>query len=49
MQVTYSGDLAGLASALRSRGWQVQQGAGVLRISRGGAGSTSGQSPGSGE
>jgi len=49
MQVTYSGDLAGLASALRSRGWQVQQGAGVLRISRGGADSTSGQSPGSGE
>lgn len=51
MQVTYSGDLAGLAAALRSRGWQVQQGAGVLRISRGGGAnsSTSGPNPGSGE
>lgn len=37
MQVSYSGNLATLASALRAKGWQVQQGAGALRISRGGA------------
>ncbi len=36
MRVTYSGDIAALAAALRSRGWQVQQGSGALRISRGG-------------
>jgi len=36
MRVTYSGDLATLAGALRSRGWSVQQGGGALRISRGG-------------
>ncbi|MEO9468863.1 heavy-metal-associated domain-containing protein [Parasphingorhabdus sp.] len=38
MRVTYSGELSALASALRSRGWQVQQGSGALRISRGSAG-----------
>lgn len=36
MRVSYTGDLATLASALRAKGWQVQQGAGALRISRGG-------------
>ncbi|SIO06860.1 hypothetical protein SAMN02745824_2827 [Parasphingorhabdus marina DSM 22363] len=36
MRVTYSGDISTLAAALRSRGWQVQQGSGALRISRGG-------------
>lgn len=40
MRVSYSGDLAALSSALRAKGWQVQQGAGVLRISRGGDGSS---------
>lgn len=41
MQVTYNGDIAALASALRARGWQVQQGAGALRIRRpGGAAPT---------
>ncbi|WP_417621381.1 heavy-metal-associated domain-containing protein [Parasphingorhabdus sp.] len=34
MRVTYNGDISGLAQALRSQGWQVQQGAGALRISR---------------
>ena len=36
MRVSYSGDLSTLASALRARGWSVQQGGGALRISRGG-------------
>ncbi|MEP2989432.1 MAG: heavy-metal-associated domain-containing protein [Parasphingorhabdus sp.] len=36
MRVTYSGDIGALAGALRARGWQVQQGSGALRISRGG-------------
>ena len=36
MSVTYKGDIAALAQALRSQGWQVQQGAGTLRISRSG-------------
>ncbi len=36
MQVSYAGNLTTLASALRAKGWQVQQGAGALRISRGG-------------
>ncbi len=35
MRVTYAGDLAALAAALEARGWQVQQGAGTLRIRRG--------------
>ncbi len=34
MSVSYRGDISGLAQALRSQGWQVQQGAGALRISR---------------
>ncbi len=44
MQVSYAGDLATLASALRAQGWQVQQGGGALRITRGGSsnGSNSG-------
>ena len=36
MNVSYRGDIAALAQALRSQGWQVQQGAGVLRISHSG-------------
>lgn len=35
MNVSYTGELAGLAAALRSRGWRVQSGSGALRISRG--------------
>lgn len=34
LRVTYAGDLAGLAAALRARGWQVNQGSGALAISR---------------
>ncbi|MEP2101841.1 MAG: heavy-metal-associated domain-containing protein [Parasphingorhabdus sp.] len=37
MRVSYTGNLSDLASALRSKGWQVQQGSGALRISRGGS------------
>lgn len=37
MRVTYSGDIGALAGALRLRGWEVQQGSGALRISRGGS------------
>lgn len=36
MEVNYIGDLDTLASALAARGFQVQRGAGTLRISRGG-------------
>ncbi len=36
MRVSFTGNLSDLASALRSKGWQVQQGSGALRISRGG-------------
>jgi hypothetical protein len=36
MRVSYSGDIGALSAALRARGWQVQQGAGALRISKGG-------------
>ena len=36
MSVTYRGDISALAQALRAQGWQVQQGAGALRISRSG-------------
>jgi len=36
MSVTYRGDITALAQALRAQGWQVQQGAGALRISRSG-------------
>ena len=38
MRVSYTGDLATLASALRAKGWQVQQGGGALRINRAGGG-----------
>jgi hypothetical protein len=41
MRVTYEGELGGLSSALQARGWQVQQGAGTLRIRRGAAPSPS--------
>lgn len=37
MRVSFTGNLSDLALALRSKGWQVQQGSGALRISRGGA------------
>ncbi len=36
MRVTFDGPIASLRSALEARGWQVQEGAGVLRIRRGG-------------
>ncbi len=36
MRVTYDGSQASLRSALQARGWQVEEGAGVLRIRRGG-------------
>ena len=35
MRVAFQGDIATLAAALQARGWQVQQGAGTLRIRRG--------------
>lgn len=44
MRVSYTGNLSTLASALRAKGWQVQQGSGALRISRGG-GPASANSP----
>ena len=34
MRVTFAGDLADLAEALRARGWQVDQGSNALAISR---------------
>jgi hypothetical protein len=34
MRVAYDGGIASLRSALEARGWQVQEGAGTLRISR---------------
>jgi hypothetical protein len=34
MRVAYDGNIAGLAAALQARGWQVDQGAGTLRIRR---------------
>ncbi|PKP92296.1 MAG: hypothetical protein CVT77_09295 [Alphaproteobacteria bacterium HGW-Alphaproteobacteria-16] len=36
MRVTYNGNQSALRAALEARGWQVQEGAGVLRIRRGG-------------
>lgn len=39
MRVVYRGDIAMLRLALTARGWQVEEGGGVLRIRRGGAGS----------
>ncbi|MGN6375106.1 MAG: heavy-metal-associated domain-containing protein [Sphingomonas sp.] len=40
MRVTFSGDQAALAQALRQRGWQVQSGPGTLRIRRAAGGGT---------
>ncbi|MCD2324890.1 heavy-metal-associated domain-containing protein [Sphingomonas sp. IC-56] len=34
MRVSYDGSIAGLRAALEARGWQVQEGVGVLRIRR---------------
>lgn len=34
MRVTYDGSLAALRAAFESRGWQVQEGSGILRIRR---------------
>lgn len=34
LRISFSGDLAGLATALRARGWQVVEGNGALAISR---------------
>jgi hypothetical protein len=34
MRVSFAGDLAALAGALRERGWQVTQGSNALAISR---------------
>ena len=34
MRVTYAGDQGALAAQLQARGWQVQSGPGVLRITR---------------
>jgi hypothetical protein len=36
MRVAYDGPIGSLRSALEARGWQVQEGSGVLRIRRGG-------------
>lgn len=36
MRVTFEGNQASLTAALRARGWQVEEGPGVLRIRRGG-------------
>ncbi|MEN3747758.1 heavy-metal-associated domain-containing protein [Sphingomonas sp. HF-S3] len=49
MSVRYDGSIGGLRSALESRGWQVQEGAGVLRIRRpgGGGGAAPASSPSS--
>ena len=44
MRVSYDGSLASLRTALEARGWQVQEGPGVLRIRRGG-GATPAASP----
>ena len=38
MRVTFEGSQASLTAALRGRGWQVDEGPGVLRIRRGGGG-----------
>ncbi len=40
LRVTFDGDIAILTAALESRGWQVQQGEGALRIRRRAAGAT---------
>lgn len=38
MRVSYDGSIGALRSALEARGWNVQEGPGVLRIRRGGGG-----------
>lgn len=40
MRVTYEGSQGALTAALRARGWQVEEGPGVLRIRRGGGAPT---------
>ena len=45
MRVTYDGSQASLRSALEARGWQVQEGSGVLRIRRGGGAPTAPTAP----
>jgi len=45
MRVTYDGSQASLRAALEARGWQVQEGAGVLRIRRGGGAATPSSAP----
>lgn len=45
MRVSYDGSLASLRAALEARGWQVQEGPGVLRIRRGGGAATPAPSP----
>jgi hypothetical protein len=47
MRVTYDGSQASLRAALEARGWQVQEGAGVLRIRRGGGSPAPAQPPAS--
>jgi hypothetical protein len=45
MRVSYDGPQASLRAALEARGWQVQEGSGVLRIRRGGGGAAPAASP----
>ncbi|ATY31418.1 hypothetical protein [Sphingomonas psychrotolerans] len=45
MRVGYDGAIGGLRAALEARGWQVQEGPGVLLIRRGGATRTPAASP----
>ena len=45
MRVTYDGSISGLRSALEARGFQVQEGPGVLRIRRGGGAAAPAPSP----
>jgi hypothetical protein len=46
MRVTYDGSISSLRAALEARGWQVQEGTGVLRIRRPGAAAPSGEPKG---
>ena len=45
MRVGYDGAIGGLRAALEARGWQVQEGPGVLRIRRAGGGGGGGTQP----
>lgn len=45
MRVTYNGSQASLRAALQARGWQVDEGPGVLRIRRGGGGAPANPPP----